>query len=78
MSTIKAIERGIAAALAKPSPNKYEVSGRLVVCTHCRGENFWPFDFTKFLSLGSLREQHGLECSTCSHLEIFVKEPVEI
>ena len=78
MSTIKAIRRGVKAALAKPTPRTYEAAGKRIVCSHCRGQKFSPFHLTKFVSEGLLHEQHGLECATCSHLEWFTKDPVEV
>jgi hypothetical protein len=78
MNTVKAIKRGVVAALRKPSPRKYKAAGKLITCSHCDSDLFWPYALTKFASEGLLREQHGLECGACSHLEMFTKQPVEI
>jgi hypothetical protein len=78
MSYLKAIKRGVAAAQKKPAPQKYKSSAELITCSHCGGDQFWPFNFTKFASEGLLREHYSLECVTCSHLEMFAKQPTEI
>jgi DNA-directed RNA polymerase subunit RPC12/RpoP len=78
MNTIKAIKRGVSAALAKPTPQKYEAGGKLIRCSHCGGEGFRPYHLSKFVSEELLREQYGLECAKCSHLEMFTKQPKEI
>ena len=78
MRTIKAISRGVEAALAKPSPRRYEAAGKVIVCSHCGGNMFLPYHLSKFMWEGFLHEQYGLECAACSHLELFAKEPTEI
>jgi hypothetical protein len=78
MKTIKAIRRGVEAALAKPSPRKYEAAGKVIVCSHCGGKKFSPYHLTKSATDGMLHDQHALECAACSHLELFAKEPAEI
>jgi hypothetical protein len=73
MSTIKAISRGVRAALKKPTPQKFEVADRGVTCSHCGGTDFTRHDLLK--SFGALFSRHayGLECATCHHLELFTK-----
>lgn len=77
MNTIKAIKRGIAAALERPAPQKYRASAKLITCSHCGGDQFRPYDLAKFALEGYLREHHSLECAACSHLEMFTKQPAE-
>ena len=74
--TIKAIERGVKAALAGPGPQGFQAGGKTIVCSHCGGEGFVPFDLDKWAAQGMLREQHGLECFACGHLELFTKKPI--
>jgi len=78
MNTIKAVKRGLMAALAKPDPQKYKAGGKLVTCSHCAADGFRPYHLTKFVSEGLLRELYGLECTECSHLELFAKQPIEV
>jgi len=78
MKSIRAIKRGIAAALAGPVPRKYSTGGKVIVCSHCESDQFVPYDLTKFGSEGLLRVQFCLECTTCSHVEIFTKPPIEV
>ena len=76
MSTIKAIKRGVAAALKRPA-QKYKASAKLIItCSQCGGDQFHPFSLTTFATEG-LREHYSLECAACSHLEMFAKQPVE-
>jgi len=37
-----------------------------------------PYDLTKFVTEGWPSEQHGLECASGNHLELFIKQPVEV
>ena len=76
--TIKAIRRGVKAALAGPGPQSFQAGGKTIVCSHCGGEGFVPYDLAKYATQALLREQYGLECSGCGHLELFTKKPVEI
>ncbi len=80
MRTIKAISKGVRAALKKPQPQKFEVAGRVVTCSFCSGEIFRRHDLHKSFGdpLASHPHAYGLECATCHHLELFAKQPVEI
>lgn len=77
-TTIKAIQRGVKAALAGPKPQRFQAGGKTIACSHCGGESFAPHDLSRLASEGLLREHYGLECSTCSHLELFTKKPTEL
>jgi hypothetical protein len=76
--TIKAIGRGVKAALAGPGPQSFQAGGKTVRCSHCGGEGFVPHDLDRFASQGLLREHYGLGCFACGHLELFIKKPIEI
>jgi hypothetical protein len=76
--TIKAIKRGVKAALSGPKPERFQAGGKIIACSHCGGESFAPRDLSRLASEGLLREHYGLECSTCYHLELFTKKPAEI
>jgi hypothetical protein len=75
--TLKAIQRGVKAALAGPAPQSFKAVGKTIACSHCGGEGFVPHDLDRFASQGLLREHYGLECSACGHLELFTKKPIE-
>ena len=77
-TTIKAIQRGVKAALAGPKPQRFQAGGKTIACSHCGGESFASHDLSRLASEGLLREHYGLECSTCSHLEFFTKKPTEL
>jgi hypothetical protein len=77
-TTIRAIQRGVKAALTDPKPQRFQAGGKPIACSHCGGESFAPHDLSRLASEGLLREHHGLECSTCGHLELFTKKPAEI
>jgi len=76
--TIKAIRRGVEAALAGPRPQSFQAGGKTITCSHCGGEGFVPFDLEKWAAQGLLHQQYGLECSACGHLELFTRKPIEI
>jgi hypothetical protein len=75
--TIKAIQHGVAAALAGPGPRSFQAGGKTIACSHCGTEGFMPYDLEKWAAQGLLHEQYGLECSACGHLELFTEKPVE-
>lgn len=76
-TTIKAIQRGVKAALGGPKPQKFQAGGKTIACSHCGCETFVPHDLARLASEGMLREHYGLECSACSQLELFTKKPSE-
>jgi len=76
--TIKALRRGIKAAMAAPEPQKFRAGGKTVMCSHCGNGSFLPYELTKIATKGLLCELHGLLCAKCSHLEFFAQEPEEI
>jgi hypothetical protein len=75
-TTIKAIKRGVKAALAGPKPHGFVAGGKTVACSHCGRKDFVPYDMENFPWEGLLKQNYGLECSACSHLEFFSKKPV--
>ncbi len=77
-TTIKAIRRGVKAALAGPKPQSFQAGGKTIVCSHCGGKKWVPYDLVNVASEGLSREHYGLECSVCSQLVLFTKKPIEI
>lgn len=76
-TNIKAIQRGVKAALAGPKPQRFQARSKIIACSHCGGQDFVPYDLAKWASEDLLRDHYGLECATCSHLELFTKKPAE-
>ncbi len=77
-ATIKAIKRGVKAAVGGPKPQSFQAGGKTIVCSHCGGRQWVRYDLEKWVPQGFLRQQHGLECSACSHMEFFAKRPTDI
>lgn len=80
--TISPIKRAIKVALKEtfhPSPQRFRIGSKSVVCTLCGNDGFhWHGHGT----LGSrykalLVEGYALQCCDCSHLEFFGKRPEE-
>ncbi len=74
-TTIKAIKRGIKAAVEHPQPRKFQAAGKTVVCSHCGGRDWVPYSLGKWVAEGLLYQPYGLECSACGHIQFFAKEP---
>jgi hypothetical protein len=74
--TLKALEKGmkagVKAAREFSEPKQYKVIGKIVICSHCSNDMFT--NFTWF----ALRIGFGLQCTQCTHVEYFVKEPEKI
>ena len=76
--TIKAVQRGIKAAMAAPEPKSFRAGGKITACAHCGNTAFVPYELTKWASEGFLRDLYGLECAKCNHLEFFAQRPLAI
>ncbi len=79
MSTIKAIGRGVRAALKaareKEGSKQFEVADRIVTCSHCGGKAFKRYDLFESLQVAPDPRAYGLECAICHHLELFAIQP---
>jgi hypothetical protein len=71
--TLRALRRGVKAALKAPQPQKFQAQAKPVVCSLCGHDGFERYGPAGFTFAG-----YGLECSRCSHLEYFAKRPTEI
>jgi hypothetical protein len=78
MNTIKAISRGVRAALKPTKPQKFDVADRGVMCSHCGGKDFKRHDLFKSFGVPFSRHAYGLECAACHHLELFANPIVEV
>jgi hypothetical protein len=76
--TIKALQRGIKAAMAAPEPQRFQAGGKIIACSQCGSTDFVPYELTKSATEGLLRELYGLRCAKCSHLEFFAQRPLAI
>jgi hypothetical protein len=70
--TIKALRRGIKAAIGPERSERFEVCGKVVICSHCGSDGF-----RRYGVLGASYGGYGLECFRCSHIEYFGKKPAE-
>jgi hypothetical protein len=75
-STLKRLERavkaGIKAAAEPINPQqKYQASGKPVICSHCGGDTFERIN-------GGLVWAHTLKCIKCSRLDFFGMMPLEV
>ncbi len=77
-TTIKAIQRGVKAALAGAKPQAFKAGGKAIACSHCGEQSFVPHDLSRLASEGLLREHYGLECPACGHLELFTRKPIAV
>jgi hypothetical protein len=71
--TLRAIRRGVKAALENPKPHHFQTVSQPVVCSLCGGDSFERYGVAGFTYAG-----YGLECSRCGHLEYFAKQPTEL
>jgi len=75
MNTLKAISRGVRAALKKQEPQQFEVADKNVTCSHCGGKGFKRHDLFTDISVSNTPVAYGLECAICHHLELFATQP---
>ena len=69
----KAVKAGIKAASEPFRPTQYQVGSTRVVCSQCNNDQF---ELGGSLSLPLLI--HALQCSKCSHIELFANEPQNV
>ena len=70
----RAVKAGLKVAKAPIGPAQFEVGSTRVVCSQCKNDRFEYFVvfFQPFLPA------HALQCSKCSHIELFGNEPNEV
>jgi hypothetical protein len=78
MNRIKAISRGVRAALKKQEPQQFEVADKKVTCSHCGGKDFKRHNLFRSFDSPKILRGSGLECATCHHLELFATQPQEL